>query len=343
MDKFDLKKFLTEGKLLKEDLANRAFELEMGFMDPSNKYGDKWQEEVAGVLLDKYGGKWENWEKNNPEELEMLLDKFKSLKETREEQYIDPYDNPDFYDEEGNMKDEAYREEFGFSFKERQDWEKILDQVKKQNNFDVFDPKSLRNYGKIEDEANQIYTQKYGSPFLKENKSLNELDSLSDVFDTITGEYEDEDGKVIYEPYAYNDLKDLLNSTFKSSRNVDDFIEKVTYSITNTTSVLSLEDQDKLHDWYDVRSEYIPLDITQSEKYRLDSLVGMDKSVNEVSDDLAGGYVEAMGPRFEKAINMLINAWEEWKMGPMTEPGMVEHAKRDIVDYVKMQLMVDNL
>lgn len=91
---------------------------------------------------------------------------------------------------------------------------------------------------------------------LKESKSLNELDSLSNVFDTITGEYEDDEGKVVYAPYTYNDLKDLLNSTFKSSRNVDDFIEKVTYSITNTTSVLSLEDQDKLHDWYDVRSEY---------------------------------------------------------------------------------------
>lgn len=85
---------------------------------------------------------------------------------------------------------------------------------------------------------------------------VNELDSLSNVFDTITGEYEDDEGEVVYEPYAYNDLKDLLNSTFKSSHSVDDFIEKITYSMTNTTSVLSLEDQDKLHDWYDVRSEY---------------------------------------------------------------------------------------
>jgi hypothetical protein len=166
MSEFNFKKYLKEGRLLKESLTDRAFELEMDFMDPSNKYGDEWQEEVAGVLLDKYEGEWENWANQNPEELEMLLDRFKSLKETKEEQFIDPYDNPDFYDEEGNMKDEAYRAEFGFSFKEKQDWEKILDQVKKQNNFDVFDPKSLRNYGKIEDEANQIFSQKYGSPFI---------------------------------------------------------------------------------------------------------------------------------------------------------------------------------
>jgi len=61
------------------------------------------------------------------------------------------------------------------------------------------------------------------------------------------------------------------------------------------------------------------------------------------NDYETGGYVEAMGPMFERAVNMLISAWEEWKMGPMTEPGMIEHAKRDIVNYVEMQLMVDNL
>lgn len=61
------------------------------------------------------------------------------------------------------------------------------------------------------------------------------------------------------------------------------------------------------------------------------------------NDYETGGYVEAMGPMFERAVNMLINAWEEWKMGPMTEPGMIEHAKRDIVNYLETQMMVDNL
>ncbi len=80
MNNFDLKKYLAEGKLLKEGLAGRAFELEMHFMDPSNKYGDEWQEKVSRVLLDKYEGRWENWVNDNPEELEMILDKFENLK-----------------------------------------------------------------------------------------------------------------------------------------------------------------------------------------------------------------------------------------------------------------------
>ena len=79
MDNFDLKKYLAEGKLLKEDLAEKAEELEMNFMDPRNKFGSKWQKEVADVLVRKYDGRWENWINDNSKELEMLLNKFDNL------------------------------------------------------------------------------------------------------------------------------------------------------------------------------------------------------------------------------------------------------------------------
>ena len=64
---------------IKENLSDRAEELEMDFMDPRNKFGDEWQEEVSNVLVRKYDGHWENWENENPDELEMLLTKFKNL------------------------------------------------------------------------------------------------------------------------------------------------------------------------------------------------------------------------------------------------------------------------
>jgi hypothetical protein len=66
------------------------------------------------------------------------------------------------------MKPKYYKEEFGYSFEEKQNWEKVLDQVKKKYNFDEFDPKSLKNFEKIKDEAKQIYIKKYGSPKYKE-------------------------------------------------------------------------------------------------------------------------------------------------------------------------------
>ena len=61
------------------------------------------------------------------------------------------------------------------------------------------------------------------------------------------------------------------------------------------------------------------------------------------NDYETGGYVESMGPMFDKGVNMLINAWEEWKMGPMTEPGMIPHAKKDVLNYLETQFIVENL
>ena len=61
------------------------------------------------------------------------------------------------------------------------------------------------------------------------------------------------------------------------------------------------------------------------------------------NDYETGGYVESMGPLFDRGVNMLINAWEEWKMGPMTEPGMIEFAKKDVLSYLETQFMVENL
>lgn len=63
-----------------ENLANRAFELEIDFMEPNNKFGDKWQKEVSNVLVRKYDGHWKNWANDNPKELEMLLNKFETIK-----------------------------------------------------------------------------------------------------------------------------------------------------------------------------------------------------------------------------------------------------------------------
>lgn len=61
------------------------------------------------------------------------------------------------------------------------------------------------------------------------------------------------------------------------------------------------------------------------------------------NDYETGGYVESMGPNFDRGVNLLIKAWEEWKMGPMTEPGMIEFAKKDVLNYLETQFMVENL
>lgn len=56
------------------------------------------------------------------------------------------------------------------------------------------------------------------------------------------------------------------------------------------------------------------------------------------NDYETGGYVESMGPMFDKAVNGLVAAFTEWKEGPMTEPEMIPFAKKDVVEYIDNQL-----
>lgn len=56
------------------------------------------------------------------------------------------------------------------------------------------------------------------------------------------------------------------------------------------------------------------------------------------NDYETGGYVESMGPMLDKVLKQLIAVWDEWKEGPMTEPGMVPFAKKDLISYIDSQI-----
>lgn len=132
-------------------------------------------------------------------------------------------DNPNDYDEEGNMTDDAYRKEFGYSFQEKQNYEKILDQVKEKYNFDPFDTNSLKNYDKIEAEAKEMYAQKYGSSFgeskLNEEKPTDDM--VKDYW-SIMVENQPEDvikilvgltnGDLPFEKFSLNTANDVYDS-----------------------------------------------------------------------------------------------------------------------------------
>lgn len=56
------------------------------------------------------------------------------------------------------------------------------------------------------------------------------------------------------------------------------------------------------------------------------------KTIKE-NDYESGGYVETMQPQLDNAIDRVLKVWEKWKKAPMTEPGMIPYAKKDLVDY----------
>ena len=59
------------------------------------------------------------------------------------------------------------------------------------------------------------------------------------------------------------------------------------------------------------------------------------------NDYETGGYVESMGPRLDKALKALTIVWDEWKNGPATEPGMVPFAKKDLLNYIDNNIVVE--
>ena len=71
-----------------------------------------------------------------------------------------------------------------------------------------------------------------------------------------------------------------------------------------------------------------------------DDIVAAYAEKKTIKEEMHGGYLELleMNPDFEEGARLLLNAWFEWKEGPMTEPHMVEEAKQDILAYLSSMM-----
>lgn len=71
-----------------------------------------------------------------------------------------------------------------------------------------------------------------------------------------------------------------------------------------------------------------------------DRIVAAYAEKKTIKEEMHGGYLELleMNPDFENGARLLLNAWFEWKEGPMTEPQMVEEAKQDILAYLSSMM-----
>jgi len=71
-----------------------------------------------------------------------------------------------------------------------------------------------------------------------------------------------------------------------------------------------------------------------------DSIVASWAEKKTLKEEMHGGYLEIMemNPKFDEGVEMLLEVWEEWKAGPMTEPEMVAEAKQDVLSYLSSVL-----
>ncbi len=92
----------------------------------------------------------------------------------------------------------------------------------------------------------------------------------------------------------------------------------------------------------------------EANKYALDKEEPMEEDILREADEIVaawaqnqtlneemhGGYLELMemNPKFDQGIEMLLDVWEEWKSGEMTEPEMIDEAKQDLLSYLSSVL-----
>ncbi len=71
-----------------------------------------------------------------------------------------------------------------------------------------------------------------------------------------------------------------------------------------------------------------------------DEIVAAYAEKKTIKEEMHGGYLELfeMNPAFEEGVANLLQAWNEWKEGPMTEPYMVEEAKQDVLAYLSSMM-----
>jgi hypothetical protein len=67
-----------------------------------------------------------------------------------------------------------------------------------------------------------------------------------------------------------------------------------------------------------------------------DDIVAAYAEKKTLKEEIGGGYLELMemNPKFDEGIGMLLDVWEEWKAGEMTEPEMIDEARQDILAYL---------
>ena len=71
-----------------------------------------------------------------------------------------------------------------------------------------------------------------------------------------------------------------------------------------------------------------------------DEIVDAWAEKQTLNEEMHGGYLELMemNPKFDQGIEMLLDVWEEWKSGEMTEPEMIDEAKQDLLSYLSSVL-----
>ena len=59
------------------------------------------------------------------------------------------------------------------------------------------------------------------------------------------------------------------------------------------------------------------------------------RGLSDDDSDLGGGYIQSFGPKFEEALNLMDEAFIEWRSGPMTRKEDIRPAIIELITHIK--------
>ena len=149
-----------------------------------------------------------------------------------------------------------------------------------------------------------------------------------------------EEGSVILNrDEVYAKYAPLVKQYMESGLNKHAAILKAQDVLAKEYGATPLNIQSTISDYFDDQyrnSTYANEDILRE----ADEIVAAWAQKQTIKEEMHGGYLELleMNPAFDEGVAKVLEAWNEWKEGEMTEPYMVEEAKQEVLAYLSSMM-----
>lgn len=149
----------------------------------------------------------------------------------------------------------------------------------------------------------------------------------------------EEVGVILNRDEVYAKYAPLVKQYMESGLNRHAAILKAQDVLAKEYGATPLNIQSTISDYFDDQyrnSTYANEDILRE----ADEIVAAWAQKQTINEEMHGGYLELleMNPAFDEGVASLLQAWNEWKEGDMTEPYMVEEAKQDVLAYLSSMM-----
>ena len=195
---------------------------------------------------------------------------------------------------------------------------------------------------------NKVQLKEYIKKAILEGEYLEDDPEAMDAMDdAMVADYEEEeankfalDSEEPLEEATNNIPDDIRWSVSEVVGRVDDYAVEVNlegYSPTTDKEYTAYTTAVEIGDDYEWDEVYDVEEVTMEEIVkRANSIVEAWTSKKQLTEEVHGGYIELMemNPKFDKGLEMLLEVWNEWKSGPMTEPEMIGEAREDLLSYL---------